>query len=309
MEIVSVQNDYVRISVVPELGCKIVSIYDIKHEYEWLWQDLNRPLRKAEFGTQYLDYDISGFDECFPNIGVSQHPLDSKLTLPDHGDLWSIPWMTTVEQLSVSAKVQGRSCPYIFSRKIHLEDRRIEFRYEVSNKGNSDFVFMWSAHPLFNITGEMRVLLNESPQMTKEFSIGGRLGPDGPDGYLGQFRPYEWPMVQDQTGADVDLSYVRLGVPVADKVVLNSPLDGKISLQDLASGRRLNLQLSPREIPFIGVCFNLGAVPSGSYPGTWIAIEPTTGCTDNLDASYERGAFNSLAPGASECWNFDIELK
>lgn len=308
METVSVQNEDVRISVVPELGCKIISIYDMAHEHEWLWNDLNRPIRKADFGTNYLDYDISGFDECFPNIGVSQHPLDSNLTLPDHGDLWSIPWATKVEGMSISAKVEGRSFPYIFARQIRLKGRKIEFSYEVRNVSEKVFVFMWSAHPLFSVTGAMRIMINGSPRMTKEFSIGGRLGADGPDGYSGQFRSYEWPKVQDQNGTEIDLSYIGLEAPIAVKVVLNSPLDGKVTLLDLASERRLTMTLSPTEIQYLGICFNLGAVPPGDNPGTWVAIEPTSGCTDNLDDSYERGVANLLAPGETQQWTFELDL-
>jgi galactose mutarotase-like enzyme len=309
VEPVGVENEFVRINVVPELGCKIISIFDITHDHEWLWKDSNRPLKSAEFGTNYLNYDISGFDECFPNIGVSQHPLDPKITLPDHGDLWSIPWDTTVEEFLISSTVKGRSFPYVFSRQIQIEGQRIKFQYEVRNEGALNFAFMWSAHPLFNVAGAMSIVMNESPQMTKEFSIGGRVGQDGPDGYFGQFQSYIWPTVQDHKGSEIDLSQIRLGRPIADKVVLDSPSNGKIELRDLSSGRSLSFQLSPAEIPFIGICFNLGVVPSGNHPGTWVAIEPTSGCTDKLDDSYQRGAFSSLAPGESLRWAYSIDLE
>lgn len=309
MESIRLQNDRVRIEVVPELGCKIISIHDIAHDYEWLWKDPTRPLRPATFGELYQDFDISGFDECFPNIGISSYPLDSTLTLPDHGDLWSIPWTVRTEGLSLIAEVKGRSLPYVFSRTIELNGPRVTFKYHVRNEKDSEIAFIWSAHPLFKVSGDMRILLNETPEMTKEFGFGGRLGPDGLDGYLGKYRSYLWPHALSENGKKVDLSFVTLEKSVTDKVILNSPLDGRLSLKDSDSGRSLSFQYSPVEIPYLGICFNLGAWPFNDNPGTWVAIEPTTGCTDKLDESLARGIASSLAPGEVKSWGFEIELK
>ena len=308
MESIKLQNESVRIEVVPELGCKIVSIQDIVHDHEWLWKDPKRPLKPAKFGDLYQDFDISGFDECFPNIGISPYPLDSTLTLPDHGDLWSIPWTVKTDGSSIIATVEGRSLPYIFSRTVELDGPRIIFKYQVRNENESDISFIWSAHPLFKVSGEMRILLNETPEMTKEFGFGGRLGPDGLDGHLGKYQAYHWPNALNENDEIVDLSFVTLKKSVTDKVVLSSPLDGKLSLEDSNSGRSLNIRFSPAEIPYVGICFNLGAWPFNDNPGTWIAIEPTTGCTDKLDDSLARGVADSLAPGEVRSWSFEIEL-
>lgn len=184
----------------------------------------------------------------------------------------------------------------------------MSFKYHVRNEKESGISFIWSAHPLFKVSGEMRILLNETPGMTKEFGFGGRLGPDGLDGYLGKYQSYQWPNALNENGKEVDLSFVTLEKSVTDKVVLNSPREGKLSLEDSESGRSLNFRFSPVEIPYVGICFNLGAWPFNNNPGTWIAIEPTTGCTDKLDDSLAKGAVNSLALGEVRNWSFEIEL-
>ena len=199
--------------------------------------------------------------------------------------------------------------PYIFSRTVELNGPRVSFQYQVRNESDSEIFFIWSAHPLFKVSGEMRILLNETPKMTKEFGFGGRLGPDGLDGYLGKYKSYQWPIALNENGKEVDLSFVTLEKSVTDKVVLNSPIDGKLSLADSESGRSLNFQFSPIDIPYLGICFNLGAWPFNDRPGKWVAIEPTTGCTDKLTDSLARGVTNSLAPEEVRNWSFEIELR
>ena len=308
MQTIQLQNDFMRIVALPELGCKIISIYDIVHDHEWLWKDSWRPLKTAEFGARYEDFDISGFDECFPNIGSSIYPLDSEVMLPDHGDLWSIPWNVNSNHLSMVAEVDGRSLPYLFTRRLELSGSIIKFHYQVRNKKDSNIVFIWSAHPLFSATGDMRVLLNDAPKMTKEFGFGGRLGSDGMNGYRGQHQVYDWPYSLSDKGVLVDLSYIKSEGPITDKVVLRSPLDGEIALEHMDSGRILSFRFSPIEIPYVGLCFNLGAWPFGVNPGTWVAIELTTGCTDKLSDSFARGVATTLATGETKSWSYEIEL-
>ncbi len=78
------ENGLIRIKVVPELGAKVTEILDKAHNHQWLWRDDSRPLRVAKIGDAYEDYDITGMDECFPNIGVSADPNSPSDMLNDH---------------------------------------------------------------------------------------------------------------------------------------------------------------------------------------------------------------------------------
>ncbi|MBU6164454.1 MAG: DUF5107 domain-containing protein, partial [Actinomycetales bacterium] len=44
MEIVSLENDYLKILIVPEFGAKIVELWDKKAGYQWLWIDKTRKI-------------------------------------------------------------------------------------------------------------------------------------------------------------------------------------------------------------------------------------------------------------------------
>lgn len=302
------QNECIRVRVIPQLGCKIVEFYDLENDHEWLWSDKSRPIKAANYGDQYDLYDISGFDECFPNIGISQDPKNTSVTLPDHGEIWSLPWDVTHEENGVSANVLGKLFDYRFSRKLSLKSNKLVIEYSVSNIGDSDITYMWSAHPLFAIDEEMKIEITGNPKMSKEFGYGGRIGVDGDNWYEGHLSEHFWPSVVGADGRFSDMSEVSLDKVLTDKVVLDAPVDGLVTLKKLSSGRSLTMKFSPLEIPFLGICYNFGAWPLTGEPATWVALEPTTGKTDRLDECAELDCASVLAPKSNANWSLELEL-
>lgn len=302
------QNECLRVRVIPQLGCKIVEIYDLENDHEWLWSDKSRPIKAAKYGDQYDLYDISGFDECFPNIGISQDPKNIGVTLPDHGEIWSLPWDVTDEANGLSATVLGKLFDYRFSRKLSLKSNKLVIEYSVSNIGDSEITYMWSAHPLFAIDENIKIEITGNPKMSKEFGFGGRIGPDGDNWYEGHLSKHVWPSVLGANGQISDMSEVSLDKVLTDKVVLDAPVDGLVSLKKLSSGRSLTMKFSPLELPFLGICYNFGAWPLTGEPATWIALEPTTGKTDRLDECAELDCARVLAPKSHANWSLEIEL-
>jgi galactose mutarotase-like enzyme len=296
------------VRVIPQLGCKIVEIYDLENDHEWLWSDKSRPIKAAKYGDQYDLYDISGFDECFPNIGISQDPKNIGVTLPDHGEIWSLPWDVTDEANGLSATVLGKLFDYRFSRKLSLKSNKLVIEYSVSNIGDSEITYMWSAHPLFAIDENIKIEITGNPKMSKEFGFGGRIGADGDNWYGGHLSEHVWPSVLGAKGQISDMSEVSLDKVLTDKVVLNAPVDGLVSLKKLSSGRSLTMKFSPLEVPFLGICYNFGAWPLTGEPATWVALEPTTGKTDRLDECVELNCARVLAPKSNANWSLEIEL-
>ena len=279
------ENDFLKVSVIPELGAKIAQIKDKHANYEWLWEDPSRPLRARQVTDKYDEHDISGFDECFPNIGISSYPGDPDLILPDHGELWSQAWSCEKTNDSIISTAIGKVLPYKFERKITLKDRSLVFSYAIENTGQESFKGFWSAHPLFNAVEGMQILLNGNRPMTKEFGFSGRMGSDGADGYEGHLDSYIWPNTIGESGKSHDLSQVTLAEPLTDKVVVSTPDDGVITLLNPHHKCSVRFLLNPQEIPYVGMCFNLDAWPFTGEKARWVAIEPSLGPTDKLDES------------------------
>ena len=279
------ENDFLKVSVIPELGAKIAQIRDKHVNYDWLWEDPTRPLRARQETDKYDEHDITGFDECFPNIGISSYPGDPNITLPDHGELWSQAWSCEKTDDSIISTAIGKVLPYTFERKITLKDRSLEFSYSIENTGKEDFKGFWSAHPLFNAVDGMQILLNGNRPMTKEFGFSGRIGSDGVDGYAGHLDTYTWPNTVGESGRSYDLSQITLAEPLTDKVVVSAPDDGVITLLNPRHKCAVRFSFDPKQIPYVGMCFNLDAWPFTGEKARWVAIEPSLGPTDKLDES------------------------
>lgn len=303
------ENEYLKVSVIPELGAKVAQITDKEADYDWLWDDPTRPLRPRLFSDKYDEHDISGFDECFPNIGISSYPGKPNLILPDHGELWSQSWSCQKTKDSLITSTAGNVLPYRFQRKIMIKDRSLIFSYVIENTGDESFKAFWTAHPLFKAVEGMQILLDGNPHMTKEFGFSGRMGSDGDDGYSGHLDSYTWPNTIGETGKSFNLSQITLGEPLTDKVVLASPIDGIVTLVNPKHGCSIQFSFDPREIPYVGICFNLDAWPLTGQKGRWLAIEPSLGPTDKLDESDELEGAPTFMPKKSYRFTFSLTLR
>lgn len=293
------ENDFLKVSVIPELGAKILQIRDKRAQYEWLWEDPTRPLRTRQPSDSYEEHDITGFDECFPNIGISSYPGDPTMTLPDHGELWSQSWSYQKYEDSIVTSALGKVLPYKFQREITLKDNSLTFSYVIENSGQESFKGFWSAHPLFHAVEGMQIQLNGNPSMTKEFSFSGRMGGDGIDGYAGHLDAYTWPNTIGESGKIYDLSQITLAEPLTDKIVVATPIDGEITLLNPRHRCAVRFTLDPKQIPFVGICYNFDAWPFRGQKARWLAIEPATGPTDRVDESdrmYDLPIFTPKRP-------------
>lgn len=308
LEKVILETDEIRLTVLPEVGCKLTSLEFRRYDFQWLWQDPHRPVQRPEFCSDYAAYDISGFDECFPNIGVSEYPPDRSVNLCDHGEVWAKPWAFKTTENSIVGQVELTAMPLTFRREIQLNHETITFRYEVTNRGEKRFWYMWSAHPLFRLPNDYRVMLPTGQRMFKEFGFGGRLGQDGADGYSGHLSELTWPLVTSASGQTVDLSQVIPDLGVVDKVSVDTQGLQHLTLLNEDLGAGLQFAFSP-EISHVGICSNLTGWPSGPHPGTWIAIEPMIGISDRLDENIDLGAAMIVHSGETQTWHFSIRLK
>lgn len=307
LEQLVVETENIRLSLLPEVGCKLTSLEFLRYDFQWLWRDPHRPVRKPDFCSDYSAYDISGFDECFPNIGLSDYPPDAGVTLCDHGEVWAKPWRVSTTDKSVVAEVDLTAMALTLRREIVLDHETIEFRYQVTNRGSKAYWYMWSAHPLFRLPNSYRVIAPTGQKMFKEFGIGGRLGKDGIDGYHGHLDELTWPVVTSASGESIDLTEVIPDLGLLDKVSMATEGVRGLTLlnEELRAG--LTFAFSP-EINHVGICSNLTGWPAGPHPGTWIAIEPMIGVSDRLDENIERGVAKQIDAGATQGWHFSITL-
>ena len=284
------QNEALRVEVVPELGGKLSSLVDLLSGREHLLQPPEHAHRAAEYGAPFEQYDTSGFDECFPTVGACT--LSDGVFCPDHGELWPVAWEVMEQNATaIALMATGTVWPYLFRRRLTLQNRDVILEYEVENAGDRDFPYLWSAHPLFRVSPGDRVLLPpQTHKVAVEWSANQRL-----EGSVA------W---SEDSGR---LTGPELGQ--ADKLFTGVLEEGWCALR-YHDGGSLTVRFCPTEIPHLGLWLCQGGWPGGDRPGHFtVALEPCTAPCDRLDHAVARGYARLLGPKQRVSWGLRLEVR
>jgi hypothetical protein len=306
LQAVLLQDYDLELVVIPGLGGKISSI-------RWMGRELlalnpHKPLRPARYAAPYSDYDASGFDECLPTIGPCLYPEYpwQGVELPDHGEVWSLPWTFQEESGVLHLKTQGIRLPYIFEKWVSIVQPGIaSLRYALRNDTPFILRYLWSSHPLFAPTPGMRICLPEGVKVRVDWSKDERLGE--------LLCEHAWPVTQDCRGNQVDLSLVLSDeARLVDKLYTSRLPQGWCALYEPESGRYSAFLFSPLAIPYVGLSINMGGWPvdeTGEQPGYYnLGLEPCNGYPDRLDLAIEKGDCPGLEAGCSVEWDLQLRV-
>lgn len=296
---VEMESGEVKLIMVPELGGKIVSLAYTPGAKEWLADSGTRALRRVAYGSAFTAADMSGWDECFPTIVACPYPAEGAYQgalLPDHGELWSVPWRTCAEGGRLVCSAAGRALPYTFTRTMRfLDERTLRFDYEAANWGGETLSVLWAAHPQFLCTEHTCIVMPEGTDRLLCVD-GGRTLEAG--------RSYRWP-----TGSRVlDDTFTRAGPATLQdcrKYYVSGRLRaGTIGLYDEQSGHSLTLAWRPDVVPYVGVWIDEGAFNER----TVCALEPSNGYYDALSEACRRGTQLRIGAGQTAKWHLDVRM-
>ncbi|MDF2572727.1 MAG: hypothetical protein K0R55_4331, partial [Sporomusa sp.] len=90
LDAVALENETIKIVVLPQLGAKIASLLYKPQNFEVFFQPTEGIFRLSRHGEPFADYDTAGADEMYPTIDACIYTYDGYggKSLPDHGDLW-----------------------------------------------------------------------------------------------------------------------------------------------------------------------------------------------------------------------------
>src|SRR5512138_2779254 len=280
---------------------------------EWLWRSDQMPLALPRAGSSYVETaDSGGWDECFPTVGPSPIPGAPTGTpsLPDHGELWSASWTSSVfehaEGTTLASTSQGAALPYEFHREVTLlrAAPAVRLRYRVRHTGDRPFPWIWSAHPLFNVQPGTTLALPGVSQVKLD-AVHGRVDLEPED-------VVSWP------GA-----IARLVGPAPERFTFPEPAaggwavkqfgdvgpEGRMVLVDARLGERLEITVRQDEVPQVGVWINCaGWAPAGRAPYYNLALEPCIGAPDRLVDAVAWGTVQTLSPGEERRWSVEVTL-
>jgi len=293
-------TEKLSLCVIPELGSKVVSLFNRTTRREWLWSS-GKDLGNRGYGSPFSSGDESGWDEMFPGINESEYPEEpwKGHRIPDHGEVWSMAWEASRTGGELRCAAEGVAFPYRLEKTYSFPDEStVRIDYVATNLSDRSFSFHWAAHPLFQAREGMKLRVpDELNEIEIAYSEGNRLGRFGDR--------ISWPFPKSR-GESVDLS--RLGAPdrsVADKYYFTGKLTrGWAKLTDPATGEELALRFPVDQVPYLGIWAN-----SGGYGGfNHFAIEPATGRMDDLNYAMRHCEAATVEGRGTYRWYLEVTL-
>ncbi len=155
-DVYALRNQFVELSVVPELGAKIISLKNLRTGREWLWRPTGGlKLFRNQPGDDFSNSPLVGIDECLPTV---ESCFWQGRALPCHGEAWAMPWRvdeTAWQNGVLKTSTELKISPFEFERTIILGDNEIQITYQLKNLGTGEENYLWAFHPLLKLqTGD-----------------------------------------------------------------------------------------------------------------------------------------------------------
>jgi galactose mutarotase-like enzyme len=304
---VAIRSAQLEVVAVPALGMKLTNLRRLNGR-EWLWRSDQIPLAPPKPGASYVETaDSGGWDECFPTVGPCPIPgaPAGAPQLPDHGELWSAAWTSSVYEgndgTTLAGSAAGSIFPYEFQRHIvlHPTEPSLEFRYRLRHTGTEPFPWIWSSHPLLNVQPGTVLSLPGIARL-KVAAVHGR--DDWSEGDT-----IAWPEALGGSGRSFTFpAEAHWAAKLFGDIGHQEP----IGLIDPRRGERLEFVVRRDQVPQLGLWINCrGWAPAGLKPYYNLALEPCIGAPDRLDlAMTEWHTAQSLRPGESREWSLEVRL-
>jgi hypothetical protein len=286
LQTIILENRYLKVTILPELGGKIWSIVSKAHDQEMLWHNPRVIPRPAHHGATYDNWFAGGWDEVFPNDFPVE--IDGE-AWPDHGEVWSAPaeWHVArgESEASVTLEHRGIVLPTRFRKRVSLvpDGAGIRIDYTIANEGASPISVHWKTHPALPLGDGARLHLPV-----------GRVVDEPAFGAVFAQPEFAWPHAPLVDGTTRDLS------------VLPEPGRGGA---DFYYGATLSAGYAAVSWPRRGLAFGLAFDPGVldavwvfSSHGGWrgldtVIIEPCTGYRADLLSAVAQGTARTLASG------------
>ncbi len=283
------ENELLRVVVLPEAGAKIWQITYKQLDAELLWNNPRVPPARLQLNSRYDDVWSGGWDELFPNDEVAVIEGEN---YPDHGELWTGEWQAEPWSRPDEVGVRLRHLTPISSIEaekticLRRDQSRIEFQHRFTNRGRTAFPFLWKLHPAMAVSPEHRI---DFPPMQVV------LEPAFPGSLAGGPEVAEWPLIKI-SGREVDLRCVTREEARQLYFFYGTQMKGNwCALTNTETGLACGLQFDPK----VFQCCWLFATYGGWRNYNVAVLEPCTGYPLNFDAMKAAGRHRTLAPGES----------
>jgi hypothetical protein len=288
--LIELESSALLVTVLPEVGGKLGQIREKTSGRDVLVPP-QRPYRTIPPDGDWLQHDTSGMDDCFPNVAAGLYPEApwASTRLPDLGEWTHSVWkVTKANARELAMEAAGNSLPYLATKTVgFVDERTLEFSYQVENRGQFPIRYLWSAHPLISVPSEYKLDIAPGDLMFRLFPADGQTR--------------AWPAFN---GSSLSTEWIPHGTDL--KVFVTGMTEGWCALR--LPTHTLRFTFDVRALPVVGLWFNNYGFPAGSdRPFRCIAVEPCTSPSDLLD-ELEPAAYPTIAAGGIAQWSMQLSI-
>lgn len=281
MQALILENELLRVIILPELGAKLWQLTYKPRDFDLLWQHPRMKPCPVAKNSVYDDHFFGGWDELFPNdvpeiLGGEQ--------MPDHGEIWTMSWDFEVSGDTVHLWTETDASCCRLDKWITLREGEsmLRFHHKITNIGQKELPYLWKLHAALRIDEHARVDMGAKTVFVDDF------GPTrvGNGGFT-----YTWPYANGH-----DMRQIPPRAAMFNEFQLGTEMEAGWCA----------VTHTEDKIGF-GLAFNLDIFPScwtfASY-GNWrnvntLILEPCTGYPISVQAGVAQGTHKVLGPSQS----------
>ncbi len=289
---VRMENRWLALEVLPDLGAKVFRLIDKVADRNVLWENVRIPPHRAPVFASMDDHWSGGWDEVFPGGAPSTDRYGE--ATPYMGELWSASnWSWRVVdtgpgEVALETSLLTPLTPARYTRVLAVSDDAPVVRSEVKveHLGSRPFDYMLGTHPSLAISPAHRF---DAPAVVAEVDeFGGEelLGVRGDT--------YRWPILARRDGVRVDVR--RVAGPELRSFALHYLTGlraGWVACTDTSIERGFGLVFDPGVFPVIW----LWQVYGGWRGYYHAAMEAWTSWPGTLAEAVKLGRARTMAPG------------
>lgn len=298
----TLESDLLCAQFLPGTGAKLASLVYKARNFELLVQGPGEEYLLQPFDGIYTGGECTGFDDMFPTIDTcyyDRYPWEG-IKMADHGEVWSLPWETRIEDDCLSFAVHGVRFPYTLQKQVTFPHEHIlRLDYVLTNHSEFEFDFLWAAHMMINIMDGTELVLPEGIQkIVGAFTLSGDFGKYGEE--------FDWPVGELADGSQKDF---RRLAPRAAKETYKYFVKGRLptgwcAIKVHPANFSLGVSFPVQAVPYLGILPN-----SGGWRDYYnIFIEPCTTSFDRPDVGRHRNELSSVKAHDQYRWHLNISL-
>ena len=288
LQVVQLENEWLAISILPEVGAKLYDLIWKPTGRNFLWHNPRIAPQKYAIEANFDNYWCGGWDEGFPTCDACEHQGEN---YPNLGELRSLQWnVISVDRERGNQVVRlsafGPISPVRAEKTVTLVDAApvVKVNYEITNLGPGSIDFIWGTHPCLAVTPNMM------------FRIPARTGIVGlsSDASLGApGERYAWPMIDTPAGR-TDMSRTRaIDAKMFCGHYATDLEAGWYAAEDSETGEGFLLSFPVEQCPYLWLWLVYGGWRGYHH----VIVEPWTSYPVHLADAVRGGTSRKLAPG------------